>query len=460
MSTTVNIETKAFSVAERLERLPLTSYQIKLMMIIGVSWFFECIDVAMMTFALAPIKTEFALDTVQAGILGSMTFVGMFIGALGAGFLADHFGRLRVLQWSMICWGIASLLCALAPSVQILMVCRILLGIGMAMELVAASAIVSEFAPAKLRGKMATYMLGLWPLGFISAGLLAYFFIPLGGWRLLFIAQAVPSLFVFFVRRNMPESPRWLAERGYKQLSEEVMAMIEAKVERAAGEPLPLPRAILNNQNNSTSGKGFAALFKHGLAKRTIMLWGLWFFSLLGYYGLSTWLGTFLTDKGYLVTKSSLYLVLMASAGIPSFILLSKLVEYWGRKPSMIITLLGTAFGACLYGNASNLTQVIVFGLIMQFFMFGMWCALYAYTPDLYPTGLRATGAGCASAAGRVGALIGPYVVGLTLPFLGQAGVFELGAGAFVLAALITFVLGEETKGKILEEISPTSLGP
>ena len=452
--TTIIKTIQSFTVAERLERLPLTNYQIKLMLIVGTAWFFDCIDMAMMTFALSPIKTEFGLSNTQTGLLGSMTFVGMFFGASCAGLLADHFGRLRILQWSMVIWGIASFLCALSPNVHILMICRVFLGVGMAMELIAALALVSELAPTNQRGKFMTYMEGLWPLGFITAGFLSYFLIPIGGWRTLFLAEAIPSLFVFLIRRNLPESPRWLEDRGQKQLAHEIMIKIENNVQKDLGRPLPEPKSLFLNNCPSLRAASLRELFQSNLTKRTIMVWCLWFFALLGYYGLTTWLGALLTEKGYVVTKSSLYLVLISLAGIPGFLTLSKLVETWGRKPSMIFTLLGSAVGAYLYGNAANLVELIIFGLIMQFFMYGMWCALYAYTPDLYPTSLRATGAGFASASGRLGAFIGPYLVGVILPLCGQPGVFMLGAGAFISAALVTFILGEETKGKILEELA------
>ena len=252
----------------------------------------------------------------------------------------------------------------------------------------------------------------------------------------------------------MPESPRWLEDKGQKQLAHEVMTAIEYKVQKAFGKPLPEPKILLLERLASSGKSNLFELFKPGLTKRTIMLWSLWFFALLGYYGLTTWLGALLADKGYAVAKSSLYIAFISLAGIPGFIVLSKLVDTWGRKPSMIFTMIGSAVSAYCYGNASNFTQVIIFGLIMQFFMYGMWCALYAYTPDLYPTRLRATGAGFASAFGRLGAIFGPYIVGVLLPMYGQTGVFQLGAGAFIAGAITTFILGEETKGRILEEIS------
>jgi len=129
-------------------------------------------------------------------------------------------------------------------------------------------------------------------------------------------------------------------------------------------------------------------------------------------------------------------------------------VEAWGRKGTCVLMLLGASASAYLYGGAATQAQFIAFGLAMQFFLFGMWSGLYAYTPELYPTRVRATGSGFASAVGRLGSLLGPYIVGVILPLAGQTGVFALGAAAFVLAALTVLVLGEETKGKSLEAIS------
>lgn len=408
-----------------------------------------------MTFALASIKMEFALNTVQAGTLGSMTFLGMLLGASSAGILCDRFGRCKVFQWSMVIWGIASLLCAFVPNIEALMACRVLLGIGMAMEPIAGLALVCEFVPASKRGRYLSLLEGMWPVGFISAGLLAYFLIPIAGWRSLFLAEAIPAIFVFFIRRYLPESPRWLMEAGRPEAAEKAMLKIEQRVRSAqGGAPLPEPKELPASTLVASKNGNFLELWKPGLARRTVMLWSLWFFALLGFYGLTTWLGELLTAKGYGVTKSNLYIVLVSLSGVPAFFALSRLVESWGRKACMIATLLGSAGAAYLYGNASNLPQLICFGLVMQFFMYGIWCSLYAITPELYPTNLRATGAGFASAAGRLGALIGPYVVGVVLPIWGQSCVFSLGAGAFVLGALVVFLLAQETKGKTLEQIS------
>jgi len=203
----------------------------------------------------------------------------------------------------------------------------------------------------------------------------------------------------------------------------------------------------------NTAG-GISALFGGNLAKRTVMLWSLWFFALLGFYGLTTWLGALLQQKGFPVTKSVFYTVLISLAGIPGFLTSAWLLERIGRKVTLIAMLLGSACAAYFYGTAVTLEEVIVFGLCLQFCQFGMWSVLYAYTPELYPTRIRATGAGCASAVGRLGSLVGPYVIGIVLPVAGQNGVFTLGAGAFVLAAAVVLFLGEETRGRVLEDIA------
>lgn len=445
-------------VAARLERLPMTRYQRTLFGIIATAWFFDSMDLGMMTFVLGSIKAEFGLTAAQTGLVASASFLGMFLGAAVAGMLADRFGRKPVFQVSMIFWGVGSLMCGLADSVTALMLYRILLGFGMGMEFPIGLSMVSEIVPAKSRGKYVAILEGFWPIGFIAAGVLAYLTLPVLGWRGIFIAMALPAVFVFVVRRAVPESPRWLEGRGRTREAEAVMAGIEARVERASGKPLPAVRDTFAPAQVH-DGKGmFRELWKGDYARRTVMLWGVWFFALLGYYGLTTWLGALLQQAGYAVTKSVLYTVYISLAGIPGFMFSAWLLEKWGRKPTCALMLLGSAASAYLYGQAAALRvpveQLIAAGLCMQFFLFGMWSVLYAYTPELYPTRSRATGSGFASSIGRIGSLIGPYLVGVLLPITGQGGVFTLGALSFAVAAVAVLCLGVETKGKCLEEVS------
>lgn len=318
---------------------------------------------------------------------------------------------------------------------------------------------VSEIVPARSRGKYVAILEGFWPIGFIAAGAFAYFMLPVIGWRGIFIALAVPAAFVFVVRRMVPESPRWLEDTGRMKEAADVMRHIEAKVEHAYGRKLPEPSMAATAPRLSSGRKALLAEIWTGVyAKRTFMLWTTWFFALLGYYGLTTWLGALLQQAGYEITKSVLYTVYISLAGIPGFLFSAWLLEKWGRKPTCALMLLGSAVSAYLYGQAAGtrapIEQLIAAGLMMQFFLFGMWSVLYAYTPELYPTRTRATGSGFASSIGRVGSLAGPFAIGVLLPSWGQTGVFTMGAVSFVIAALAVIVLGVETKGRALEDVS------
>jgi putative MFS transporter len=446
-------------VAARLERLPMTRYQQGLFAIIATAWFFDSVDLGVMTFVLGSIKTEFGLSAAQTGLLASSSFLGMLIGAAAAGMLADKVGRKPVFQLSMVFWGVGSLMCGLSQTVDQLMSCRILLGFGMGMEFPIGLAMVSEIVPARSRGRYVAILEGFWPLGFVAAGLVAYAFLPAIGWRGIFVGLAVPAVFVFIVRRFVPESPRWLEDAGRLDEADAVTAGFEARVLRASKRDcLPQVPHHPRVEPRGERSAAFAEIWSGIYARRTVMLWALWLFALLGYYGLTSWLGALLQQAGYDVTKSVLYTVLISLAGIPGFVFSAWLLEAWGRKPTCVLMLAGSAASAYLYGQTAILhapvAQLIATGLCMQFFLFGMWSVLYAYTPELYPTRSRATGAGCASSFGRIGSLVGPYVVGVLLPVTGQGGVFTLGAASFAIAALVVIFLGAETKGRSLEQLS------
>jgi putative MFS transporter len=447
------------NVAARLERLPMTRYQRLLFGIIATAWFFDSMDLGIMTFVLGSIKTEFGLSTAQAGLLASSSFLGMFLGAAIAGMLADKFGRKPVFQISMIFWGVGSLMCGFATDANWLMAFRILLGFGMGMEFPIGLSMVSELVPAKSRGRYVAVLEGFWPIGFIAAGALAYLGLSVVGWRGIFIALSIPAIFVFIVRRYVPESPRWLEDTGRVEEADAVTRKIEENVVVAnGGKALPAPAAVVDRPERLDKRTLFAELWNGVYAKRTIMLWALWFFALLGYYGLTSWLGALLQQAGYAVTKSVMYTVYISLAGIPGFIFSAWLLEKWGRKPTCVLMLAGSAAAAYVYGQVATahapVAQLIGAGLCMQFFLFGMWSVLYAYTPELYPTRSRGTGSGFASSVGRLGSLLGPFAVGVLLPFTGHAGVFTLGAISFGIAAVVVIVMGVETKGLSLEEVS------
>lgn len=441
------------NVAARLERLPMTGYQRKVFAIIASAWLVDQIDVALLTFLLGSITVAFELTPTQAGQLAAMTFAGQLVGNILAGTASDRFGRKAVFQITMIVWGLASLAAAAAWSLPVLMACRFVIGVGVGGEAPVAQAMVSEIVPANVRGKYIAIMEGFWAVGFVLSGALSFLILPILGWRWAFVAVGLLALVVLIVRRSMPESPRWLADRGRLAEADAVTRQIETEVQNRIDGPLP-PVVQVASTPNVLHQNPIATLFSPDYRLRTIMAFGLWFFALIGFFGLNSWIAVLLKDKGFSIVGSVGFSTLITIGGIPGFAAAAILLERIGRKATTALFLICAAVAAYLYGNATNETWLFVSGFVMQFFMFGMWSCLYAYTPELYPTRARATGAGFASAVGRVGAILGPMIVPVLVRDYGPATAFQVGAGGFLIAALLVLILGVETRGRVLESVS------
>src|SRR5690606_30592383 len=321
-------------------------------------------------------------------------------------------------------------------------------------EFPVAQAMLSEFVPARSRGRLLGWLEGFWPVGFIVCGVLAFVVVPVFGWRTVFFIMAACSVFALVVRRGLPESVRWYAAAGQMADAEETLRRLESAVAAAGGGPLPPPDPTVAAVAAPPGKAPIRALLDSAYRRRTAMMWSVWFCTLLGYYGITTWMGKLLADSGMTVAQSIGYVVLMALWGIPGFLVASALLERIGRKPVIAGTILASAVAAYVYGGATTTIELLVAGSVMQFFFFGMWSALYAYTPEVFPNRARATGCGTSSAMGRVGALVGPLLIPLVLQNYGAGAAFATAAVSFLLGGVIVLAFGPETKNKVLEDIS------
>ncbi|WP_199435432.1 MFS transporter [Qaidamihabitans albus] len=442
------------NLASRLERLPLTRYQKRLFLIIATAWLFDSMDLAALTFILDPISNEFALTGTQSGLLASLSFAGMVVGASTAGMLADRFGRRPVFVTSMLCWGFASLVAAMSWDLTSLLVCRFFIGVGMGAEFPVAQSLLSEFVPAKSRGKYLGLLEGFWPIGFITCGAVSLLVVPALGWRAIYVVMFVLSLYALYLRRAVPESARWHESRGQFDQAERTIEHVEKEVTKAYGKPLPPAGETVIPAQSTVRRAPVRELISRPYLPRTIMTWSLWFTVLLGYYGITTWQSKLLADSGMSIAGSIGFVLLMALWGIPGFLTASFLLEKVGRKPVVIAFVLLSAAASYVYGLQSSPAGLIAVGSVMQFVYFGMWSALYAYTPEVFATRFRATGCGTASAFGRIGALVGPLVVPFALTNWGHTAAFAVAGASMVVGAIAVAVLGPETKNKALEEVS------
>jgi MFS transporter, putative metabolite:H+ symporter len=434
--------------------VPLNAFHWRLLVVSGIGWLFDAMDVILISFLLAPITREFALDATRTGLVASAGFVGMFFGAAISGRLADRYGRRAVFSITLVVFSVGALLSAAAPTYETLLLARVVAGLGLGGELPVAATLVSEFSPRASRGRMIVLLESFWAYGTIVAGLVAIFVVPAYGWRGAFVIAALPALYVAYLRRALPESPRYLAERGRTAEADAVVR----RVERASGGALlTLARAVAPARAGRTS---VSQLFAPRYRRRTVMLWILWFGITLTYYGMFLWIPSLLVARGMDDVKPGLanqFFFFSTLAQVPGYFSAAWLVERWGRKATLVLYLVGSAASAFLFGNSGTGTDTFVYAALLSFFNLGAWGAVYAYSPELYPTAIRATGAGVAAAVGRIGGIIGPFLTPVLVPVIGQTGVFALFMALLLVTALNVWLLAEETKGKSLEEISTTS---
>ncbi|MFV2088196.1 MFS transporter [Micromonospora sp. LOL_021] len=446
----------------RLERLPFSRVHLTLLVMGGLGLAFDGLDVATVAFVLPSISEEWALQSGQTGLVGSSTLIGFFFGALGAGIIGDRIGRRRVMMWALAIFCLATLAAAFAPSWESFFVARLIAGVGTGAESVIIPAFLSEFIPGRLRGRFIGALAGFFSFGYVAAAILARFIVPMGpeGWRVLHVVAAIPIILLLWWRRSVPESPRFLIAKGKMAEARAVVEEIERKARYRSAPPADLllsaePVAAADQPAKTVSPRpGIAGLWQGGLAGRTAVLWVLWIVITFSFYGFFTFMPTLLYQDGLTITKSFTYSIAIYMAQIPGYYSAALLTDLVDRKWTIAAYLGGGAVAAYLLSGSEASAQVMIFGGMLSFFMNGVYAAIYAYTPELYPTAIRARGMGTASAIGRLGGISAPILIGTTYPVLGFDGVFLITMGALAAGVLVVLIFGASTRGRVLEDIS------
>lgn len=387
--------------------------QRKLLFSAGLSWMFDAMDVGMISFVVAALAKDWNLGPEQIGILTSINSVGMAVGAAAAGILADRFGSKPVLLWTLLIFSAASGLSAFATGFAILCVLRFIAGFGLGGELPVASTLVQRACLLR-RGRAVVLLESFWAVGWIASALIAFFIIPDYGWRIAFGIGAVPALYALYLRRAIDDSPKF------------------AEIKKA---PVSLKKRI-------------ATVWSPEYRRSTIMLWILWFTVVFSYYGMFLWLPTVMVLKGFSLVKSFEYVLIMTLAQLPGYFTAAYFIEKFGRKFVLVIYMLFTAVSAAWFGNATTEGMLMAAGICLSFFNLGAWGGMYAYTPELYPTAIRSTGAGLATSFGRIGGIIAPLLVGVLVgKSMAIGSIFMLFFVTIIIGALAVLFLGKETKG-------------
>ncbi len=438
---------------ERLDRLPLTRFHWRLLITSGFGWMFDAMDILLVASVVAAVGVAWQLTPVESQLINTANVAGLFFGALIAGRLADRMGRKAVFQLTLLFYSIFSGLSALATGLVMLMAVRFLAGLGLGGELPVASTLVSEFAPSSRRGMLVVLLESFWAYGSVLAALIGFLVIPNFGWRVAFLIGALPALYVFIVRRSIPESPRYLLSQGRAAEAEAIVAEMES----SAG--IAPPAETTETPVAPKAASRVADLFAPRYRVRTLVLWVMWATMNFSYYGIFLWLPTQFVRKGFSLNDALLFNLIIAVAQIPGYFAAAYLVERLGRKPTLVLFLFGAAVGAFFFGQvalaAKEVPSILFWGSVVSFFNLGAWGVVYTYTPEMYPTRLRGTGAGWAAAIGRAFAFLAPLTVAYQIAVFGSdQNVFLTFTAVMLLGGLIVLAFGPETRGRSLEELA------
>jgi putative MFS transporter len=438
------------TISEQLDDLPFTRRHLKILGGSGVGWALDAMDVGLISFIIATLAVQWSLQPGETAWIASIGFVGMAIGASVGGLLADRFGRRQVFALTLVVYGIATGASALVGGLVALLILRFFVGLGLGAELPVASTYVSEFAPARIRGRIIVFLEAFWAVGWTAAALIGFFVIPTSpdGWRWAFALGAIPAAYALIVRWGLPESPRWLARRGRSTAA----AAIVADLQRSAGRlPSAPPLSDTTPAAATDAGGRLAALWTPEFRLRTASLWVLWFCVNFSYYGAFIWIPTILVSQGYDLVRSFGFTLVITLAQLPGYAVAAWLIEVWGRRATLAVFLAGSAVSAVLFGTATGEVSVIAAGMALSFFNLGAWGALYAVSPETYPTSLRATGSGWAAGIGRIASILAPLSVPPLLAWGGAPLLFVVFAAFFAVAVVASFGVADH-RGRALDD--------
>jgi putative MFS transporter len=394
-------------------------------------------------FTAPSIAASFGLTVPEALQTGTLFFFGMMLGAALFGRLADRIGRRRVLLVTVACDGIFGLASVFAPSFGWLLAARFLTGAAVGGTLPVDYAMMAEFLPSDRRGRWLVMLESFWAIGTVVVALTAWAAASAGladAWRTIFLVTAIPALVGFWLRLMVPESPLYLLRSGR---ADEARAVVDRVLVTNGKAPLSEPLAV-------GGAPQAVRLLSPMLRRRTLLMLAIWFLVSLSYYGIFTWMPARLAGEGFGFVRGYGFLVVVALAQLPGYALAAWGVEQVGRKPTLISFLLLSAVSCALFVVAGNATLVATAILLMSFALLGTWGALYAYTPELYPTAARASGMGAAGAMARLGGLLAPSVLSLLIARSFGAAV-ALFAVLLILAAVAASQIDAETRQRALD---------
>jgi putative MFS transporter len=438
--------------AGRLDRLPLFSFHRRIMLLVGTGMFFDGFDIYIAATVLgATLKTGFSTLTQNAQFM-SLTFVGMMLGSFLTGFLGDRYGRRFTYQANLAIFGVASVASTFAPSMQVLTWLRFVMGIGLGAENVVGYSTLTEFVPPQVRGKWLGWLNLIVVAGLPVGAMVGRLLIPWLGWRVMFALGGVGALAVWYLRKALPESPRWLESIGRGAEADALLRSIEAEAAELYGTLKP-PVPVIAMRTWS-----FASLFSPALLPR--MLVGITTLIVMNtlIFGFVTWLPTFFVHEGMSIVASFNYALVIA-LGAPIGSLVGGLTaDYWGRKPTIIGSSAVSIFLGGIYPFIRNPQELMLAGFVLMIPIYVLVAVLFAiYVPELFPTEVRLRASGICNTFGRGATILTPFVAVALFKAYGIGGVLSMMIVCLLVQIVVVAFFGVEPRMRRLEELEDVS---
>ena len=451
-------------ITARIDRLPACWTVWRLVVFLSLGAFFEMYDLFQTAYVSPGLISSGIFRVGAKGLFGltdqatfaAATFAGLFAGSILFGSIADKFGRRTVFTWSMLWYTVANVSMGLQHTSVGVDIWRFISGLGIGVEIVTIDAYISEFAPRRIRGRAFALNQCVQFLAIPTVAMASWFFIPrsllgVSGWRWVVILGALGAIAVWFIRRGIPESPRWLAQQHRLQEAGDAIALIEARVERETGRPLSEP--IVGPAEIPGAGK-FAEIWEAPYGRRTLMLIVFNFFQTIAFYGFGNWVPALMASKGANITNSLQYSAIIALMYPVGPLLFTLFADRFERKWQIVTAAIGTATFGLLFARQSGALALIGFGLMVTLSNNLLSYSYHAYQAELYPTRIRARAIGFVYSWSRLSTMLTSFMIAFFLDRFGTKGVFVFIAASMVMVILSVGIFGPRTNNLALEEIS------
>ena len=447
-------------ITDRLDRMPASRFHVGLLLITGLSLYFDSLDIGLTAFVFAALRTAWGISPQAIGIVAAIGLAGFAVGSLIVGFIADRFGRKPVIISCLILYSAFSALRGLSPNITVFCTLNFLAYVFVGMESCTVPIYLAELWPSRVRGAFHGWMMGFFSIGTASAPLWALLTIPNVGWRWALFLTAPFACIVGFMRSGLPESPRWLYRQGRVDEAEAATAAIEQRIMRQTGAPLPPVPVRTAKAEMPKEPLPAAIILRPPYRWLTLMLWSSWLTVYGVFYTFLSVLPTLLVMEGYSIIRTFQFSIVIYGGFIPGFTFAGYFLEWVDRKYWLLTCFVAvTAFGT-LFGFATATWQVVTFASLTAFFLGGAGSSIYTYTPEIYPTEIRATAMGIASAWGRVGAILLLLAFGVFSVLQGKLALFLVSDVSLIVSIVLVAAFGPSTRQRPLEDTSAPATVP